>query len=325
MTQTNEPSVSGAGDESPVAGGDGLGIVEQRVAVGDCEISVARTSGDAPPLVMLHGVTRCWQSFLPLIPALASRWRVHALDFRGHGASDRVPGGYRVVDYVPDVVSYLRESLDQPVVLYGHSLGAMVAAAVAAACRDRVRGLIMEDPPFDAMGSRIGQSRPHGFFASLYPLAGSEATLREVAASLAEINLCDPGSDVSVRLGDVRSSTSLRLSAWGLSRLDPTVLDPIVQGRWLDGLVWRSMLERVDCPTLLFQADPDAGGMLADDNRSDAEELIGDLSLVPFPESDHLLHWGRTQDIVNHTLAFLETVPRVPTSSPCSLQQGTSR
>jgi pimeloyl-ACP methyl ester carboxylesterase len=86
---------------------------------------------DAQPILCLHGLARGWQSFLPLIPTLALRWQVYALDQRGHGKSERA-NGYFAIDYVPDVVGFLHHEIRRPTVLYGHSLGAMVAAAVAA-------------------------------------------------------------------------------------------------------------------------------------------------------------------------------------------------
>jgi pimeloyl-ACP methyl ester carboxylesterase len=93
----------------------------------------------------LHGLARGWQSFLPLIPTLALRWQVYALDQRGHGKSERA-NSYFAIDYVPDIVGFLRHEIRRPTVLYGHSLGAMVAAAVAAEAIDLVRAIILEDP-----------------------------------------------------------------------------------------------------------------------------------------------------------------------------------
>ena len=87
-----------------------------------------------PPLLFLHGLGRSSEDIEPLAMPLSGQWQVKALDFRGHGGSDRVPGGYHVADYVQDAVKFLeqREPGPGPVVLHGHSLGAMVALAVAA-------------------------------------------------------------------------------------------------------------------------------------------------------------------------------------------------
>ena len=59
---------------------------------------------NGPAFVFFHGVTRRWQSFVPLIPALSTRWHIHALDHRGHGQSSRAKFGYLVRDYVRDAL-----------------------------------------------------------------------------------------------------------------------------------------------------------------------------------------------------------------------------
>ena len=99
-----------------------------------------------PPLLLLHGVCRRWQDFLPLIPALTPHWQVHGLDFRGHGGSDDRPGQYRVVDYIEDALAVLHLMPD-PAVIYGHSLGGAVAVDLAASLGARgegAGGLIVE-------------------------------------------------------------------------------------------------------------------------------------------------------------------------------------
>src|SRR5262252_7523053 len=137
-------------------------------------LNFARGPEHGPPLVFLHGVLRCWQDFLPLIPALSQRWQVHALDFRGHGRSAPRAFHYRVRDYVEDAEAILSRVCSAPAVICGHSLGAMVALAAAAGpAADRCRALILEDPPFATMGSRIRQTIFHSQFVGMAPLAGS--------------------------------------------------------------------------------------------------------------------------------------------------------
>ena len=43
----------------------------------------------APPVILLHGYTDSWFSWSRVLPPLAARHRVYALDQRGHGDSDR--------------------------------------------------------------------------------------------------------------------------------------------------------------------------------------------------------------------------------------------
>lgn len=112
---------------------------EQTYKVGDLTLNCAVGTGTGPPLLLLHGVTSRWQSWLPIAPSLALRWHLHALDLRGHGGSGRATGAYRINDYATDVVALLRRQIGSPTVLVGHSLGAIIAAAAAALAPELVR------------------------------------------------------------------------------------------------------------------------------------------------------------------------------------------
>ena len=261
-----------------------------------------------PALVFLHGVTRRWQSFVPLIPTLSTRWHVHALDHRGHGLSSRVPAGYLVKDYVHDAVAFVQNQVQGPAVLYGHSLGAMVAAGVAAELPQQVKGVVLEDPPFGTMGSHIGQSALLSYFAGVQPFAGSTLPVGALARQLAEIPLTTPGKAGSVRLGDTRDMASLRFTARCLKQLDRDVLSPIVAGRWLDGFDWGAVLSNVGCPALLLQADLSVGGMLTDDDAAEAERLMPDCSRVRLSKAGHLIHWLQTETCLRLVNSFLESL-----------------
>src|SRR5262249_44586517 len=146
------------------------------------------------------------------------------------------PGAYRVVEYVEDVAAFLRHGCDEPAVIYGHSLGAMVALAVAggseAGC---CKAVILEDPPFQTLGSNISDTVYLSQFRGMQPLAGSRHPVADIARGLAEIQLVTPGTGRRTRFGDVRDGVSLRFGARCLSQVDPEVLTPIVAGRWLEG------------------------------------------------------------------------------------------
>lgn len=269
-------------------------------------ISYARGPANRRSLVMFHGVTRRWQSFLTLIPSLITRWQVLAWDARGHGFSDRADS-YRVVDYVDDAVSFVRKAGGQRSVLYGHSLGAMVALATAAAAPELIAGVVLEDPPFHTMGRRIHETPLHSFFQGLQPFAGDLRNPGYLAKDLAEIRITAPNGGTT-RLGDVRDATSLRFTAQSLSQLDPAVLTPIVAGEWLEGYDLPTILSNTVCPVLLLQADQACGGMLTD---ADAELLatqLPDCTRVRFPNAPHLIHWTQTENLLRHVIGFLETV-----------------
>ncbi|MDP1561092.1 MAG: alpha/beta hydrolase [Pirellulaceae bacterium] len=281
---------------------------EQFIQIGDRRLNTVRSTQDAPPLVMLHGVTRCWQTFLPMWSSLSQRWQLSAIDFRGHGSSDKVNGEYGVCDYAADVIAYLDSQFDRPVVLYGHSLGAMVAADVAGKASDRISAVILEDPPLHTMGVRIEQTALLSFFQTLLRLAGDSRDASTIARELGDAIIHDPVRGTQVRLGELRDAASLRFTASCLKRLDPSVLEPVVHGKWLEGFSIEAVFRRVQCPSLLIQADPTAGGMLTNEDADSLEALLVDPVRVKFSGCGHLVHWTKTTELLNCVHGFLESI-----------------
>jgi len=283
-------------------------LSEKRIADSDHSLNLAVGPDAGPPLVMLHGVTRRWQTFTPLLPILASRWQLFALDFRGHGESDSTHDGYHVVDYQRDVSIVIPHLPSDRFVLYGHSLGAMVAALTAARHPEKVAGLILEDPPLHTMADRLHTSVLQDFFAGIETVTRHGGTIAEMTGQLRLIEMRDPISGATSRLGDLRDSASLRFTAACLAKLDPEVLVPITSGQWLDRFDTDLVFGRIGCPTLLLQADPDNGGMLTDTDAGKIQSLVGDCTHLRLTNRPHLIHWSDTQQLLNTVTAFLESL-----------------
>jgi pimeloyl-ACP methyl ester carboxylesterase len=102
------------------------------------------------PLLLTHGMWDHARSFAVLGPLLAGRYRVLALDARGHGDSGWADGYSWPCD-IGDIVAVLR-SLGRPAHLVGHSKGGGQATDAACAAPALVRKLVNIDgfgpPPF---------------------------------------------------------------------------------------------------------------------------------------------------------------------------------
>ncbi|MEU6853153.1 alpha/beta hydrolase [Actinacidiphila alni] len=102
---------------------------------------------DGPPAVLLHALGEDRTSWRAVTAALAADgYRCHALDLRGHGASEH-PGSYSFELLRDDVLGFLDALGLHEVTLIGHSLGAMTASLVAMARPDAVRRLVLEEGP----------------------------------------------------------------------------------------------------------------------------------------------------------------------------------
>lgn len=261
-----------------------------------------------PTLVMLHGVTRRWQTFVPIVSAMVSRHRVLLVDFRGHGESDRVRSAYHVVDYVEDICQLIERYVEGTVSLYGHSLGAMTAAGVAARLGDRVTAVVMEDPPLHTMGTRIGSTPLLSYFTGVSKFAGDSRAAGLIAKDLGNVEFSDPASGKLVRIGDTRDAAQLRFAASCLKKLDPAVFDSILKSEWLAGFDIDRVFGGLSCPALLLQADYDAGGMLTDEDAQYVCGLNENVVRVQFDGIPHGIHWTSTVSLLNTVLPFLESV-----------------
>jgi pimeloyl-ACP methyl ester carboxylesterase len=264
-----------------------------------------------PLLLLLHGLTRGHGDWSPLLPRLVNRWRVIAVDQRGHGCSARAER-YLVSDYAADAVRLVRDEIGGPVMILGHSLGAMVAAAVAAELPDLVQGIVMEDPPFHAMGERIAGTAWQSQFSGMRDAALRGGTVDDLATAIAAIRLPKPDGS-SVRFGDIRDHAAIRWSADCLSRLDPETLTPVIAGRWLDGYDAVRLASAIQCPVRLLQADPLSGGGLSDADRDAFATAAPDCFVERFPGVGHLIHWVEPARVADAIDAMWTARRRTPT------------
>ena len=251
---------------------------EKYFDTGAVALNYAVDSTDGPPLILLHGVMSCWQGWLFAVPPLSTRWQVYIPELRGHGRSGHVTGGYTIDDYAADIVTFLREVIGAPAVLVGHSLGGIIATAVAAAAPEGIAAVVLEDPPLAAFRGMDFRERPeHDYFVAMRDLVASGHSVEELTAVL---GTRQPQSD----------PVWLRAHASRLARLDPEVLDMIVNSRATGAYDQDACLRAITAPTLLLQADPAAGGALGDADADRAAALLPHGTLVRLPGVGHGIH-----------------------------------
>ncbi|MEG3898801.1 alpha/beta hydrolase [Microcoleus sp. SVA1_B6] len=116
------------------------------------EASAPVTAGESEPLpvVFVHGMAVSASIWEAQLARVARTRRAIALDMRGHG--DSAPpedGNYAPASCAADVLAVLDGLGLDRVAIVGHSFGACIALATAAAAPHRIAQLILADPPGD--------------------------------------------------------------------------------------------------------------------------------------------------------------------------------
>jgi 3-oxoadipate enol-lactonase len=253
--------------------------------------------GDGPPLVMLHGFTGHAHSWDHTAEVLRGRYRVLALDQRGHGDSQwaETYGSHHMVEDVRRFLDAL--GLDR-VTLMGLSMGGNVAYLFAAEYPERVDRLVVLD-----IGPAIapaGAARIAG---------GLEApdTFASEAEAISQARAANPRpSDKSLRhrvTYNLRPTDDGRLTwKWDKALRDGTARrhDHSEADRWA---AWRS----VTCPTLLVRgADSDILAVEV------AEEMVAghpDATLAVVADCGHSITLDRPEGLVEALRPWLLPEP----------------
>jgi len=103
--------------------------------------------GSGPAVILLHGFPQDWYEYHQVMPRLARRFTVVAVDLRGIGGSTATAGGYEATNLAEDIRQLSQHlQLERPY-LVGHDMGAIVAYAFARRFPEAARGVMLLDVP----------------------------------------------------------------------------------------------------------------------------------------------------------------------------------
>jgi 3-oxoadipate enol-lactonase len=191
-------------------------------------------SGDALPIVFLHGVGSDRSVWHPQLEHFRRDRRTLAFDYSGYGESDPAPEGTTRDDYAAAILSAMGELGIERAHVCGLSLGGVIAIAMHAQAPDRCASLILAD---------TFAVHPDGPAIHERSLAAS-AHMRALAEGRADALLAQP-ADPDVRSEIVET----------MARIDPAAFRIGAEAVWLADQADRAAEIRV--PTLVLCGSDD--------------------------------------------------------------------
>lgn len=119
-----------------------VALLALRAPVASRHTTALGAFGRGPTIVLVHGLGSSAAHWLPMARDLARDHRVVLVELPGHGIAP-MPDGLSLDGAAGALDDAIRSECDGPVVLVGHSVGGLVAAAEALRDPDRVRALVL--------------------------------------------------------------------------------------------------------------------------------------------------------------------------------------
>ena len=141
--------------------------------------------GAGEPLVLLHGNGEDSRYFAGQIPFFADRYRVIAVDTRGHGRSPRGKAPFTLTQFAEDLHALLDALAIEKVSLLGFSDGGNIDLLFALRWQEQVEKLILNGANLDPTGVRRRYQKPiEAAYAAAAERAGEDEAIRREAELL---------------------------------------------------------------------------------------------------------------------------------------------
>jgi pimeloyl-ACP methyl ester carboxylesterase len=265
---------------------------EGNVQANGITIHYYRTGGDnKPSILLLHGITDsglCWSR---VAHELEGSYDIVMTDARGHGHSGGSATGFSIALLADDVAAVIRAlNLEKPY-LFGHSMGAITAATVAATYPDLVRAIVLEDPPL----------RDRSLFQTNVEQQDEQAWqwLFDLRALPREERIT---SGFAVNPTWVKEE----IIPWADSKAEFNIdiLEPALAA-FPNAAPWREIISRIECPILLIAGDPALHAIVTPDVAQEATRLWKRGEMVHISGAGHNIHRDRYDETMAEFRAFL--------------------
>jgi 3-oxoadipate enol-lactonase len=248
--------------------------------------------GDGPPVVLLHPFPVDHEFWLPVIPALQSRYRLILPDLRGHGASEIGQGPAVMAKHAADIARIVDAAEVGKAAFIVCSIGGYIVFEFLRRYRSRVSALAFCDtrPQADTTEARANRLKN----ADRVLEQGSEQFLQGMIPKLLGATTVSSRPDlveVALRMMRKMAPENISLVLRGMAERPDSTAD----------------LKHINLPTLIIIGEEDALSTGADGELM--RQNIPGSRLKMIPKAGHYAPWERPEAVGPLLRQFLDFVP----------------
>jgi pimeloyl-ACP methyl ester carboxylesterase len=242
------------------------------------------------PFIMVHGLDRVARTYDHIATQFTSRYRVLAIDMRGHGDSSWDPQGrYLVEDHVSDLEGIVAQLKLRDLVLWGNSTGGRVVQVFAGKHPELVSRVISED---------VGPERPRqiadGYAKRVEQERAGWASTDELLAQLKKAN---PRMAPGVLEAYVRYGSKKRADGRIEWKRDPQLVKGFVATD-----LWRFVRE-IKAPILYILGGRST--IVPAETQAELRKTLTNAQLITIPDVGHYPSDEQPDEVVRIVNRFL--------------------
>jgi pimeloyl-ACP methyl ester carboxylesterase len=262
------------------------------VVIEEGKLHYYRTGVGKPPMILLHGLTDSGLCWTRVAEVLEKDYDVIMLDARGHGqSSDSSPNKFTLKELAIDLIKVIQKLGLKTSIFMGHSMGARIAAYVAASVPPFVGRLILEDPEWNEK------------------LYGSTKEDRALKADVLRSRIRNwKGQNAQQLIAEYRRGQTVNwhkteYTTWAEAKLQ---VSPNAAGFVMnDPIPLEDMIPKLACPTLLVTGDVDCGAVIDQETAKKIAELNPKVHVANIPGAGHDIHRDKFEPFMQALKDFL--------------------